>query len=70
MIDFSQMKVGDKVNLPPGEWDDGLREIFEQAKQFVVNEQPTWQFQADRVHIGNKSTNPPTKDQYVIRRTR
>lgn len=68
MIDFSKMEVGDKVNLTPGEWSDSLREIFEIAKQFVVNVQPTWQFHAVRVQIGNKSTNPPTKDQYVIER--
>ncbi len=70
MINFSGMNVGDEVALPAGEWDDGLRAIFEQAKEFMRLEHPDWQFEADRVHIGNKSTNPPTKDQYVIRRIR
>jgi len=68
MIDFSIMKVGDKIPLPIGFWDDSSRAVLADAKNFARLQDPKWQFQIDRIVVGNKSVSPPTKDQYIIER--
>ena len=69
-MDFSKFRIGDKEPIPGSTWDDSMREILAAAAEFANKQEPRWQFQADRVEIGNKSTNPPTKDKYVIERIR
>ena len=67
-MDFSKMKVGESILLDPKDWDDSLRAVLADAGNYGNSQDPRQQFQCDRVEIGNKSQNPPTKDRYAITR--
>ena len=70
MINANEMNVGDSAFFGDGEWNDTKRELLELFNQFANLQEPKWQFQVERSVIGDKSHNPPIKDQYVIERIR
>ena len=70
MIDASKMNVGDSVPFCEGEWNASKRELFSVINNFANSQEPRWQFQVERLEIGDKSHNPPNKDKYVLTRLR
>lgn len=70
MINAGEINVGDSAFFVEGEWNDTKRDLLELFNRFANLHEPKWQFQVNRSVIGDKSHNPPIKDQYVIERIR
>jgi Uma2 family endonuclease len=70
MINANEMNVGDSAFFGDGEWNDSKRELLDIFNNYANSQDPRWQFQVERCVIGDKSHNPPKRDQYIITRTR
>lgn len=70
MMNAAEFNVGDSAFFGEGDWNDSKRELFEVFNEYANSQDPRWQFQVERSVIGDKSHNPPKKDQYVIERIR
>ena len=68
MIDFASMKVGDKVHMGDDAWDDDLRAILNEATGFANEQEPRWQFQANRSYYAGRSDGKG--DKYDLERIR
>ncbi len=65
MIDFAAMNIGDKVDLPPGKWNDEKREYLDTANAYCRTSPDNPQFQ-----IGGHDGSDFEKGQYYIERIR
>lgn len=71
MIDFNKMKLGQKIELPHGNWDN-LRYIYEACQEFCRDQKNRKRkmFSFTLKYPANRSINPPTKEIYEIERIR
>ena len=66
----AEFKLNDSEFFGDGDWDDKKRELMQTFADYASQQDPRWQFQVDRVYIGDKSHNPPNRDKYNITRIR
>ncbi len=62
MMNFEDMKVGDKIKLPPGKWGDEQRAVYDEANQFAA-EHPGVQFETE----GHEGSNFETGQYWLVR---
>ena len=61
-MSFENMRVGDKVKLPPGKWDGEQRAVYDQANRFAA-ENPGVQFEAE----GHEGSNFEQGQYWLVR---
>ena len=71
MIEFKKMKVGQRLELDPGKWED-IKYVYDHVQKWCSSKEnkKNMQFQFNLRRPGSRSAVPVTKDVFEIERVR